>query len=78
VRVDVVLVAGETFYIWGGEEPFQTVSFGGRQLNLQGEELGALLRHMALQTVEPDGAANGSRPIRAETNSTSSAAGSRR
>src|SRR6266568_6802772 len=38
----------------------------GRMLsdfNLQGEELGALLRHMALQTVEPDGAANGSRPF---------------
>ncbi len=30
------------------------------------------------QMVEPDGAANGSQPIRPETNSTSSAAGSRR
>lgn len=33
---------------------------------------------ITLKKAEPDGAANGSQPIRSETNSTSSAAGSRR
>jgi hypothetical protein len=36
------------------------------------------VRTYGTQITEPDGAANGSQPIRSETNSTSSTAGSRR
>jgi len=48
--------------------------------NIVRQDLGAVTTVMTNQTqiIEPDGAANGSQPIRSETNRTSSAAGSRR
>ena len=40
--------------------------------------LAAIDRRIKAENLQPDGAANGSQPIRSETNSTPSAAGSRR
>ena len=77
VGADVVLRSGEIMRIWGGSEGIQGVIYQGRDVDLRGSELGDLLGKMALQA-EPDGPANGSQPIRSETNRTSSAAGSRR
>lgn len=42
------------------------------------EELWPTFRHLEKGNSQPDGAANGSQPIRPETNSTSSTVGSRR
>jgi hypothetical protein len=70
VRIDLVLTSGDTMVIFGGGGTgFQTVALGNRQFNLQGQELEALLdRLYASYMAEPDGAANGSQPIRSETN----------
>jgi hypothetical protein len=80
VRIDLVLTSGDTMVIFGGGGTgFQTVALGNRQFNVQGQELEALLDRLhASYMAEPGGAANGSQPIRAETNRMSSAAGSRR
>ena len=74
---DVILRSGEIMRFWGGSEGIQGVWYQGRGVDLRGQELGDLLGRVALMA-ERGGPANGSQPIRSQTNATSSAAGSRR
>jgi hypothetical protein len=61
-----------------GEHWKREIKFYREETVLQ--DLGAAASVMTnqFQIIEPDGAANGSQPIRSETNSTSSAVGTRR
>lgn len=63
-----------------GYRVFQTNLYGGGSFyrGRLPHDLGVVLLQRQSETIEPDGAANGSQPIRLETNRTSSAAGSRR
>lgn len=46
-RIDVRLDSGETLVVWGGGEIFQTVGWGGRQYNIEGERLHQMLQGIA-------------------------------
>jgi hypothetical protein len=46
-RIDAVLESGESMVVLGGSEGFQTVSLGGQQFNVDGQELGGLLKEIA-------------------------------
>ena len=46
-RIDAVLDSGESLVILGGGQHFQSVDLGGRQFNLNGDKLHALLAEIA-------------------------------
>jgi hypothetical protein len=73
---DIRLKNGEMIRFWGGSEGIQGMVFHNREIDLRGQELGEVLSGVAARAdrLSTD---NEIRADRSETNSTSSASGSR-